>query len=73
MALSNTAILILGGLFLAAAIAALIYIVRGKARQKSPDGEQAYQWKPEQDYDVVFSDEGPMTPPFPTLKKRERR
>lgn len=72
MALSDTAIIVLGLLLLAAVIAAIIYIIRGTMRRK-PASQQRYIWKPEQDYDVVYSDEGPMTPPFPTLKKRQRR
>lgn len=73
MALSDTAIVVLGALFLAAVCAAVIYIIRGTVNRRSQPKEKPYIWKPEQDYDVVYSDEGPMTPPFPTLKKRKRR
>lgn len=30
-----------------------------------------YQWKPEQDYDVVQRGESSMTPPFPHMVKRD--
>ncbi len=48
---------------------ALIYIWQGKKRQKS----QTYQWKPDQDYDVVQEGESSMTPAFPKLVKRTKK
>ena len=70
MDLSNTAILILSLLVLLAVIAALFYIFRGTKTDHSKDQNKPYNWQPEQDYDVKFSDEGPISPPWPTLKQR---
>ena len=50
--------------------AMVIYIIKGKLDQKKTPPD-AYRWKPEQDYDVEMQGEGPMTPGFPVLKKRE--
>ncbi len=46
------------------------YIVKGNIdRKRAP---KKYNWKPEQDYDVVMRGETPMTPGFPILKKRNK-
>ncbi len=46
------------------------YIVKGNIdRKRSP---KKYNWKPEQDYDVVHQGETPITPGFPVLKKRKK-
>ena len=74
MELSDTGILI--GLSLTALVvgALIFYIVRGSRRNRiERQTKPPYRWKPEQDYDVVYSDEGPMSPPFPSLKKRRKR
>ena len=57
--------------FIVAIFAGLIaYVIIGKRRQrKTPN---SYNWKPEQDYDVVMHGETPMTPGFPVLKKRDK-
>ncbi len=63
--------LIAQAIFVALIFAGLvIYVIVGKHRQrKNPN---TYKWKPEQDYDVVLRGETPMSPGFPTLKKREK-
>ncbi|MEM8750068.1 MAG: hypothetical protein AAGF28_07190 [Pseudomonadota bacterium] len=48
--------------------AILAYIVIGSRQNRKRTG---YQWKPEQDYDVIQEGESSMTPAFPKLKKRE--
>ena len=72
MDLSNIAILVLSIFVLIAVIAALFYILRGIRRNRKSPTEKPYNWQPEQDYDVKYSDEGPLTPPWPTLKRRQK-
>lgn len=50
-------------------IGAIAYIIIGRRRNKS----KSYQWKPEQDYDVVHEGESAMTPAYPKLVKREKK
>lgn len=54
------AFLLIGALF------AMVRTVRADRARR----ERRYNWQPEQDYDVEFDDGGPMTPPWPTMKKR---
>ena len=69
--MSDSTILILLALVAAGMLAMVVYIVRGRAAQKR--GDAPYAWQPEQDYDVVLEGEGPLTPGFPVLKKREKK
>ncbi len=71
MDLSNTAIIVLSIFVLIAVISALSYIIRGMRRNQQSSHEKPYNWQPEQDFDVKYSDEGPLTPPWPTLKRHE--
>jgi hypothetical protein len=50
-------------------IGSIAYIIIGKRRNKT----KTYQWKPEQDYDVVQEGESAMTPAYPKLVKREKK
>ena len=71
MEMSNQALLIGYGIVLAVAGALLWYIINGSRRAKKRDSEQSYNWKPETDYDVIQTGEGPMTPPWPELRPRK--
>ena len=55
------------------ALLAGVWLMVRTIRQDRAGKRDRYPWQPEQDYDVEFDDGGPMTPPWPTMKKRERR
>ena len=42
-----------------------------RQRNRSINGEEAYHWQPEQDYDVEIQGESAMQPGFPVLKPRK--
>ncbi len=68
--MSDQALYISVGIVVFAFVAFGLFILSAKAKQKKNAGK--FQWQPEQDYDVVLKGETPMTPGFPTLRKRKK-
>ncbi|MDD9909843.1 MAG: hypothetical protein OXR62_09140 [Ahrensia sp.] len=71
--MSDTTIIVLSGIVLAAMMAAIVYIIRGSRRSDPRDSKKPFRWQPEQDYEVNWSNEGPMSPLWPTLKRRPKK
>ena len=65
--LSDSGLLLLGLILLAAPILALVALNFYLKRRKP-----SYKWQPEQDYDVELQGESAMQPPLTVLKERKK-